>query len=53
MIIKVDKEAQEIIQRMCDIALRAGGLANMQSVADVLAKMELLPEQEIKDKAKA
>lgn len=50
MIIKVDKEAQGLIKNLCDVALKTGGLANLEGVLAILNKMELLEEKPKKDK---
>lgn len=49
MKIMVDKEAKELLQKLCDMALKAGGLANLQGTLAILNGMELLPEIDKKD----
>jgi len=45
MKIVVDKEAQGFLKGLCDVALKAGGLANFEAVLAILNKMELLNEK--------
>lgn len=40
MHIKADKEGVEAIQALCDVALKTGGLQNLNFVNTVLAKTE-------------
>lgn len=40
MKIIVDAEAKNLIQQLCDVALRSGGLRNMEFVLTVLNNME-------------
>ena len=40
MRIIVDKEAKQIVTQLCDIALKMGGLSNVQTVTMVLNVME-------------
>ena len=44
MILRVDKEAKEIIVGLCDIALKAGGLNNYKAVGVVLNSMGNIEE---------
>jgi hypothetical protein len=44
MIVKIDKEASFILSKLCDIALRAGGLQNMVTIGTLLSSVELLSE---------
>jgi hypothetical protein len=44
MIIKVDKEAAMLINKLCDIALRAGGLQNLPTINSFMEAVELLAE---------
>lgn len=48
MIIQVDKEAKELLNKFCDVVLRAGGIANLQPVLSILNNMKLVE----KDKEK-
>ena len=50
MIIKVDKEGQSVIEQLCDIALKQGGIQNLKQINLTLQSMELLPEPEKEDK---
>ena len=40
MKILVDDEARKLVQQLCDVALKAGGLGNMNPVLTVLKGME-------------
>lgn len=42
MIIKADPEAKKTIESLCDVALRAGGLKNLQEVGRLLQSIELI-----------
>ncbi len=44
MKIKADQEGFTTIQRLCDGALKAAGLANMPAVITLLQSIELIPE---------
>jgi hypothetical protein len=44
MIIKADKEAIQAIQQLCDIALKAGGIQNLQGIQAVLAGVSEIEE---------
>jgi len=46
MIIKCDKEAVEAIKQLCDIALKTGGLQNMQGIQVVLGSISELEEKQ-------
>lgn len=48
MKIKVDKKGQEAIQQLCDIALKSGGIQNLNGINTILVSMELLPEKDKK-----
>lgn len=40
MKIIADKEAKIVITQMCDVALKSGGLKNLNGITDVLNSME-------------
>lgn len=40
MIIIVDKEGRNLIQQMCDLSLKTGGIQNLQGVLSVLNTMK-------------
>lgn len=42
MIIQVDKEGKSVIEQFCDIALKNGGLQNLNQINLVLSTMVLL-----------
>lgn len=48
MKIKVDKRGQEAIQQLCDIALKSGGIQNLNGINTILVSMELLSEKDEK-----
>lgn len=39
----VDQEARGILEQLCDIALRSGGLRNLQPITKVLSSIEDFP----------
>ena len=43
MVIKCNTEGKKAIETLCDVALKAGGLNNLQYILDVLQKIETLP----------
>lgn len=45
MEIRTDQEAKVAIEQLCDIALKQGGLQNMNGVGKVLASIKLIKEQ--------
>jgi len=51
MEIIVDKEGREVIVQLCDIALKQGGVQNLQSVAKILSltKDKEIPAADIGD----
>lgn len=52
MEIKADKEGLEAIHQMANIALKTGGLQNLQAVQNILSQCELLEEGPILNKDK-
>jgi len=46
MIINTDKEGKELIVQLCDIALKMGGLQNLQGVNNILQTIKLVEEEE-------
>ena len=44
MILKADKEGKSVVEQLCDIALKQGGLSNFNQVGLTLKSIELLPE---------
>ena len=48
MIIKVDEEAKQLLEKFCDIALKGGGLANLKPTLTVLNAVELIKKDEEK-----
>ena len=51
MIIKADKEGKQIINQLCDIALKSLGMAGREGINRILASIEDLPEKLPKGKA--
>jgi hypothetical protein len=45
MIIKVDNGAKEILIQMCDIALKTGGIQNMNAVKAVLDSIQIIEKE--------
>lgn len=39
MIIQVDADGRKAISQLCDIALKVGGLNNLQGVSDILGAL--------------
>lgn len=52
MILKVDKEGKSAIEQFCDLALKSGGIRNLNQVNLVLQSTEMLPEPKEKEKTK-
>lgn len=46
MKIIVDEQGKQMLQQMCDVALKAGGLQNMQAVLSVLNSIKLEEEED-------
>lgn len=44
MIIQVDKEGKAVIEQLCDIALKQGGVNNLNQVNAILKSVCILPE---------
>jgi hypothetical protein len=44
MIIQVDKEGLDSVQKLVDIALKSGGLQNLQGVSIILNSVKMLEE---------
>jgi len=44
MMIKTDRESAKVIQSLCDIALRAGGINNLAAVQHILRSIVLYEE---------
>ncbi len=42
MIIKVDKEGEKVLTDLCDLALRVGGLKNVNAVTQLLNTIEVI-----------
>lgn len=49
MIFQVDKEGEHAIQQLCDIALKAGGIQNLERINQVLESVELISEPDSKE----
>lgn len=47
MVIKVDNEAHDLLKQLCDIALKAGGIGNLQGVMVMLQSIQLVSTDEI------
>ena len=50
MIIKADKEARIAIEQLCDIALKAGGIQNLNGVGKVLDSIKPIEQQNESEK---
>ena len=53
MIIKVDEDGAKIIQSLCDLALKSGGIQNFKMIAEVLNSVKIeeeIPETKTKSK---
>jgi len=50
MILKVDKEANILIEQLCDLALKNAGIKNLKPVNEMLNAIELIEKQESEDK---
>ncbi len=53
MIIKADEQGQEAIKQLCDLALKATGLSNLQGVIQILNSVQLEKKEEIKPETPA
>lgn len=42
MVIKVDEKGKEMIRQLCDIALKAGGIANLDGVVTILQSTSMI-----------
>jgi len=47
MQIFVDDEARVVVEKMCDVSLKVGGLQNMPTVLSVLHNLKALSEKEV------
>ena len=54
MLIKTDKEGREAVQQLCDVALKQGGLQNLNAINTILNSIsdytEPEPEEKKRDK---
>jgi len=46
MKLQTDKEGKNVIEQLCDIALKQGGIQNFNQVGMVLKSVEMIPEPE-------
>lgn len=55
MIIQVDQEGRKVIEQLCDIALKQGGVKNLNQVNSILRSVTMLPPPIVKgdDKPKS
>ena len=44
MVVKTDEQGKKLIEALCDVALKAGGLSNLQAVGSILNAVEILEE---------
>ena len=44
MIFKLDMDAKKVLEQLCDLALRSGGVGSLQAVNTILSKIELINE---------
>ena len=49
MILNVDKEGKHVIEQLCDIALKQGGIQNLNQVNFVLKSAKLIPVSKLED----
>ncbi len=51
MVVKVDKAANGILLGLCDLALKKGGIENIETVSSILNAIEIVedPKQEKKE----
>ena len=52
MIIKVDKEGKSAVEQLVDIALKQGGIQNLNAVNLILHTIKLLPVSDNKKEGK-
>ena len=50
MIIQVDKEGENIIQQLCDVALKQGGIKNLNAINKTLSSLKVIEEPKLEDK---
>ena len=48
MIIKCDEQGHEAVKQLCDIALKMGGMTNLQGVVTILQSLKLERPEEVK-----
>lgn len=46
MIIQVDLEGRSVVEQLCDIALKEGGVKNLRAVNRILSSVKVLPPKE-------
>lgn len=52
MKIKVDKQGNEAIHQLCDIALKTSGIQSIQGVTQILHSIEVEPDPKEEDEKK-
>ncbi len=52
MLIKADKEGMEAVTKLCDVALKTGGIGNMNAVSQILAGLKNIEVVEETDEEK-
>ena len=50
MIIEADKDGIKMVQMLCDVALKSGGVANLKGVTDVLNALKPIKKPKKKEK---
>ena len=46
MLIKVDDQGREAIKQLCDVALKFGGLTNLEAVSFILHSVQVEKQEE-------
>ena len=49
MIIQTDEEGKKLVEGLCDVALKVGGLQNLNAVTSALRALVPLPQKEADD----
>ena len=52
MIIQVDQEGKVVIEQLCDIALKQGGVHNLRQVNMIFSSVKLFPVPKVEEKLK-
>jgi hypothetical protein len=52
MIIKCDLEGKQIIEQLVDVSLKTGGIKNLNAALEILKKIEIIEQEEVKEEVK-